>query len=343
MTRREAYDKTWETVRHVARLREKTADAYASQVADFVGFCASTKPPGTNEEKVAAYLSHVAPRIAASTQNQKLNALLFFFARVVEKPLGDLGQWKYARRPKRLPVWLTQGETRRVLDLIPGTHGLMARITYGSGLRLMECVRLRVQHLDLEKRTLFIVGAKGDKDRIVPLPQSCVAELGAHLQRVRSLWEGDQANGLPPVMLPDGLERKYPRGGNEWPWFWAFPARNPSLDKRSGITRRHHTHEDVYSRSLKTAVRRAGIGKRVTMHVLRHSFATHLLERGTAVTTVQKLLGHAHLETTSIYLHCLPHLISATKSPLDDIEQDRKVVPFDPRAEPVRAAALRVG
>lgn len=323
MTAREAYDQTWHVVRHVCRLRAKTADAYAEQVAKFVGFCAAQKatfaPDVTNEQKVAAYLSYVAPNIAASTQNQKLNALVFFFAKVLGKPLGDLGPWSYAKRPKRLPVWLTQSETQRVLNLMIGTHALMARVTYGSGLRLMECVRLRVQHIDLEKRTLFILGSKGDKDRVVPLAQSCVADLGAHIQRVRSLWEGDRANKSAPVALPEGLERKYPNAGAEWCWFWLWPARNPSRDPETGAMRRHHTHEDVYSRALKTAVRRAGIGKRVTMHVLRHSFATHLLERGVAVTTVQKLLGHAYLETTSIYLHCLPQLITGTISPLDTL------------------------
>lgn len=322
MTAREAYDKTWHVVRHVCRLRAKTADAYAAQVSDFVAFCAAQKTTGTNEEKVAAYLSHVAPRIAASTQNQKLNALVFFFAKVIGKPLGDLGHWSYAKRPKRLPVWLTHRETQRVLALMRGTHALMARVTYGSGLRLMECVRLRIQNIDLEKRTLFIIGAKGDKDRVVPLAQSCIADIGAHIQRVRALWEGDRANQAAPVALPEGLERKYPNAGSEWCWFWAWPARNPSRDPESGIVRRHHTHEDVYSRALKTAVRQSGIGKRVTMHVLRHSFATHLLERGVAVTTLQKLLGHAHLETTSVYLHCLPHLITGTISPLDTLQSE---------------------
>lgn len=319
MTKKEAREKTWHVVRNVCRYRMKTADAYADQVGHFVEFCALEKPQGTNEQKVTAYLSSVAPRIAASTQKQKLCALLFFFDKVLGKPLGDLGPWRYARVPKRLPVWLNQNETRRVLDLMTGTHALMARITYGSGLRLMECVRLRVQHIDLEKRTLFIIGAKGDKDRVLPLAQSCVAPLGEHLQRVRALWEGDRANGFEPVKLPDELERKYPNAGAEWPWFWAFPAKGLSVDRDCGVHRRHHACDAVYSRALKTASRRAGIGKRVTMHVLRHSFATHLIERGTPVTTVQKLLGHKSLETTEVYTHCLPHLLAKTRSPLDDL------------------------
>lgn len=322
MNAREAHAETWRVARHVCRFRVKTADAYADQVAAFVRFCVTSKTKGTNEDKVCAYLSACAPHIAASTQNQKLCALLFFFEKVRRKPLGDLKGWTYAKRSKRLPVWLTQTETKRVLDLMVGTHQLMARITYGSGLRLMECVRLRVQHIDLEKRVLAIIGAKGDKDRYVPLAKSCVVPLAHHLRRVRGLWEGDRSNGTNPVKLPDGLESKYPNGGRQWPWFWAFPARDLSIDPEGNIERRHHTHEAVYSRALQRAVVEAGIGKRVTMHVLRHSFATHLLERGVPVTTLQKLLGHKHLETTSVYLHCLPHLITGTVSPLDDIADD---------------------
>lgn len=329
MNKAEAYSETLRVSRDVVRHRYKTAVAYAEQVAHFVGWCQANRSVGTNEQRVAAYLSHVAPRIAASTQNQKLNALVFFFDKVLGKPLGDLGQWAYARRSKRLPVWLNPTETLRLLNLMHGTHQLMARVTYGSGLRLMECVRLRVQHIDLEQRTAFIIGAKGDKDRIVPLAQSVIAPLGEHIQRVRALWEGDQANGLPPVALPDGLERKYPNYGRTWEWFWLWPARSISRDPESGIVRRHHTHEDVYSRALKVAARKAGIGKRVTMHTLRHSFATHFLENGGDVHVLQKLLGHSHLETTSVYLHCLPKLISQARSPLDALEAP--VVPFNPQ------------
>lgn len=339
MNRETAYRKTWETARHVCRFQRKTADTYALQVSHFIRFCQIEKPTGSNEEKVAAWLSHCAPTIAASTQNQKLCAALFFFDKVLGKPLGDLGKWAYARRPKRIPVWLNQAETQRLLSTMQGTHQLMAKLTYGSGLRLMECVRLRTQHIDLAKRTLFIIGSKGDKDRVVPIAESCVAPLAAHLQRTRSLWEGDQANHLPPVALPNGLERKYPNAGREWAWFWAFPQRCPSFDRETGLTRRHHTHEKVYSRALIAAAKQAGIGKRVTMHVLRHSFATHLLERGTPINIVQQLLGHSSVETTQVYLHCLPNLVSGTRSPLDDITQPT-VIPF-PQQAPVNALQPR--
>jgi integrase len=303
MNKAEAFSRTFDVSRNRARHRYKTAITYAERVAEFVAFCQRARPEGTNEQKVAAYLSYRAPRIAASIPG-----------------------WMRAQRPKRLPVWLNQDETRRLLTLMPGTFGLMARVTYGSGLRLMECVRLRQQHVDLERRTLFILGAKGDKDRVVPLAKACVAELGAHIQRCRALWEGDRAQAVPGCALPDGFERKAPRAGEAWEWFWLWPARSLSTDPETGIVRRHHVHEKVYSRALKTAARRAGIGKRVTMHVLRHSFATHAIEQGTPLPVLQKLLGHSHLETTSIYTHCLPELITNALSPLDALQAT--VVPF---------------
>jgi integron integrase len=217
------------------------------------------------------------------------------------------------------PVWLTVDEMRRVLSLASGTHQLMLQLTYGCGMRLMECVRLRVKDVDLERRVVTIRGAKGDKDRAVGLPESLRGVFGDHLQRVRSLWEGDRAQGRPPVQLPGTLERKYPTAGSEWAWFWAFPGRNLSQDPRSGIVRRHHTHEDGFSKALRSAVRRAGISKRVTMHVLRHSYATHQLERGVPLHKLRDLLGHNDISTTEIYLHVLPKEVAGVGSPLDDL------------------------
>lgn len=299
----------------------KTGQTYAWAVVHYFRFLKSRRDlvAASSEAKLKAYLDHIAPHCAAKTQNQRLCAIKRYYEQVLQKPLGDLGQWAYAKRPVRAPVWLNQTETRRLLAVIPGTHHLMAEVCYGSGLRLMELIRLRIQHVDLEKRTLFILGGKGDKDRVVPLPAAVIPALAAHIQRVRSLWEGDQANGHPPVALPNGLERKYPRAGSEWAWFWLWPGRNLSRDPESGIIRRHHTHENGFQKVIKAAAVRAGIGKRVKVHTLRHSFATHLLERGVALTTIQRLLGHAHLETTAIYLHCLPHLITGTTSPLDTL------------------------
>lgn len=327
MNAEDAHAAMWKHCRLVKRFRKNTADTYANCVRDFVRFCVTNRPEGTNEQKVAAYLNVRAPKIAAKTQNAILCALVKFFAEVVRKPLGDLGGWAYARVRPRAPVWMTQDEIRRTLGLMTGTHQLMAQISYGSGLRLMECVRLRVQHIDLEKRTLLIIGAKGDKDRVVPLARALVAPLAAHLERVRLLWEGDQTKGYSPVAMPDGLERKYPKAGREWPWFWAFPQGRLSRDPESGIVRRHHAMEDVYTRALKTAARKAGVSKRVKSHTLRHSFATHFLENGGDVAILQRLLGHTSLETTQIYVHCAPHIVTQARSPLDDMTAP-VVVPF---------------
>jgi integron integrase len=327
MNAKEAREAMWRHVRLVERCRLNTANTYANRVYEFVCFCVEHRPAGNNEQKVAAFLSARAPRISAKTQNQVLCALVKFFAKVLRKPLGDLGGWAYARVKPRAPVWMSQDEVRRTLALMHGTHQLMAQVSYGSGLRLMECVRLRVQHVDLEKRTLYIIGAKGDKDRVVPLARACVPPLAAHLQRVRALWEGDQAKGHPPVALPEGLERKYPNAGREWPWFWVFPQGALSRDPETGIVRRHHVVEDVYSRALKIAAARAGVSKRVKSHTLRHSFATHFLENGGDLSRLQRLLGHSSLETTEIYLHCAPHVIAQARSPLDDL-QGVVVVPF---------------
>lgn len=311
-----------ERVRAVCRTKHwsyKTEVAYLAQIRRYLGFVSANHRGGSSEEKVRAFLESIAPHVAAKTQAQALNAIVFFYRDVVEQQLGDFGNWARAKIPRRLPVWLTVTETSRVLALTAGTHSLMLRLTYGCGLRLMECVRLRVKDVDLERRIIMIRGAKGDKDRALPVPQSLGAPLAEHVQRVRSLWEGDAARGVPPVALPGTLAAKYPNAGREWPWFWVFPGRNLSTDPRSRIVRRHHVHEDGLSKALKAAVRRAGVSKRVTMHVLRHSYATHQLERGVPLHRLRDLLGHNDISTTEIYLHVLPKDLSAAGSPLDDI------------------------
>lgn len=291
----------------------------------------------SSEDKVVAYLTDMAPHCAAKTQNQRLCAVKRYYDQVLGKPLGDLGKWAYAKHGVRAPVWLNQSEADALLLTIPHpTLRLMAEVCYGSGLRLMELIRVRIQHVDLEKRTLFILGGKGPedgKDRVVPLAGAVIAPLADHLQRVRALWQGDQANGHPPVMLPNHLERKYPNAGREWPWFWLWPGRNLSRDPETGIIRRHHTHENGFQKCIKTAAQRAGIGKRVKVHTLRHSYATHFLENGGDIHVLQRLLGHAHIETTSIYLHCLPHLVTGARSPLDALRGT--VVPFPGALKPL--------
>lgn len=315
-----------------------TERVYCMRIGDFVSFCAQRPELATNEARVRGWLEEMAPRVAAKTQAQALNAVVFLFRDVLEKPLGDLGNWAHAKIPRRLPVWLTVAELSRVLALTSGTHALMLRLTYGCGLRLMECVRLRTQHIDLERRVLMVMEGKGDKDRAVALPVALVAPLGEHLQRVRALWEGDRARALPPVSLPGTLENKYPNAGAEWPWFWCFPGRNLSRDPRSGIVRRHHAEDSGLSKHLKAAVRRSGISKRVTMHVLRHSYATHQLERGVPLHKLRDALGHNDISTTEIYLHVLPREVTSIGSPLDDLAS-ASVLPFSVR-EDLRDAKL---
>jgi integron integrase len=320
-----------------------TAATYGIAVVDYYRWLqnSAVARDASSEDKVARYLSAIAPHCAAKTQNMKLCAIVRYYREVLRKPLGELPSWTYAKVARRLPVCLSVDEIRRMLALIDGTAGLMARLTYGAGLRLMETTALRVKDVDLEQRLITVRAGKGNKDRKVPLAQSLVAPLGEHLQRVRSLWESDAKRGTPPVMLPDGLERKYPNAGRDWSWFWVFPGRDLSRDPASGVIRRHHVHRNCLGKVIATATRKAAIHKRVNVHTLRHSFATHQLLRGLNIRQLQELMGHNSIETTQIYLHCLPTEINQAGSPLDDIA-GAVVVPF---AAPTRAAAVigRVG
>lgn len=338
----------YEAMRAAVRVRHeswKTGTAYGAAVVKYFRFLKGHPEVRdlTSEEKVRRFLSWLAPTVSATTQNQHLCAVKRYYEQVLQKPLGDLGQWAFAKREPRAPVWLNPGEVQRLLAVMSGTHALMARLCYGSGLRLMELIRLRQQHIDLEKRTVFVIGGKGGKDRIAPLAACVVPELAAHIARVRALWESDQARGFPPVELPNGLERKYPRAGAEWCWYWLWPGRNLSRDPESKVVRRHHTHENGFQKAIQAATRRAGIAKRVKVHTLRHSFATHYLEGGGDVHLLQRLLGHAHLETTAIYLHCLPSLVTQARSPLDTLEGvETRIVEFPGRGGEMQNADWRM-
>lgn len=287
----------------------------------------------SREERVSAYLSNIAPHCAAKTQNQKLCAIVRYFREVERKPLGDLPEWCYAKVPRRLPTWLTHDEINRLLPLISGTAGLMCRLTYGAGLRLMEITRLRVQDLDMAQRLVFVRAGKGNKDRIVPLPVSLIEPLRSHLVKAHALWMSDMARGAPAVYLPDGLERKYPNAGKEWRWYWVFPGRDFSRDPATGIIRRHHISRNAMQKAISLATHRAAITKRVGVHTLRHSFATHHLLRGTNIKQLQGLLGHNSLETTQVYLHCLPNEINRAGSPLDDLPGANVITAFDPNSD----------
>lgn len=299
----------------------RTEQAYEAWVVRFITYCQNKSPDTLREADIVSFLQYLAVRrgVSASTQNQALNALIFFYEQVMKKALGDLGQFVRAKRPKRLPVVLTKGEVTRVLDHIHGTHRLMASLLYGTGMRLMDCVRLRVHDVDFEYRQIVVRDGKGKKDRVVPLPESLVASLQEHLQRVKDIYERDKVKGVGEVYLPEALTRKYPQAAREWHWQYVFPSDRLSVDPRSSRTRRHHIHENSLQKAVNRAAKLAKVNKQVTCHCLRHSFATHLLEKGYDIRTVQELLGHANVSTTMIYTHVLNRGGKGVQSPLDDL------------------------
>lgn len=270
--------------------------------------------------EVEAFLTHlaVAGNVAAATQNQALSALLFLYREVLEIDLPWLDNVVRAKRPARLPVVLTRNEVTAVLGRMTGTHALMARLLYGTGMRLMECVRLRVKDVDFERAEILVRDGKGAKDRVTMLPQTLIPALREQVQGRRLLYEDDLARGRASVYLPDALERKYPNAATEWGWQYLFVAKGYSVDPRSGIERRHHMDEKLLQRAMKKAVLAAGLAKPATPHTLRHSFATHLLQAGYDIRTVQELLGHADVATTMIYTHVLNKGGRGVVSPLDE-------------------------
>ena len=296
----------------------RTEESYRSWGRRFARYIEPKTPYAAGAEEVQAFLTDLAVhgRASASSQRQALCALVFLMEQALKTKLGEM-DFKRATPRERVPVFLTEEECRRLFAQMAGTHRLMAELAYGSGIRLMELLRLRVQHLDLERRQLHIRGGKGDKDRITVIPDSLVPSLRDQLERLRPLHEEDRKNGLPGVWLPDGLEKKFKRAGERWEWQWFFPSREASRDPSSGIVRRHHTLDGAFQSAVRKAATAAGINKRVTPHVFRHSFATHLLDRGTDLRTVQELLGHADIRTTQIYLHCMKKPGLGVRSPLD--------------------------
>ena len=260
----------------------------------------------------------MANDVAAATQRQALNALVFFIREVQGRAPGDFAGYQPARRGRRVPVVLTREECRRLFNALHEPQRLMAELAYGAGLRLMELLRLRVQDLDFGRQLLIVRGGKGDRDRVAPLPESLRARLRSHLDALRPLFDQDRAAGLAGVWLPPPIEHKRPTSGHEWAWQWVFPSRQTAVDPRSGVVRRHHVQDAAFQAAIRAAAARAGIPKRVTPHVLRHSFATHLLERGADIRTVQELLGHADVETTMIYTHVLNRPGLTVRSPLDE-------------------------
>ena len=303
----------------------RTEQAYVHWVKRFIFFHDKRHPREMGRLEVEAVLSHLANvgTVAVSTHHQALSALLFLYREVLGTELPWMTEVGRPKKPKRLPVVLTQTEVRRVLDHIDDqTHQLMARLLYGTGMRLMECVRLRVKDVEFERREILVRSGKGDKDRVTMLPDSLIDALRAHLGRVREVWLADRAMGRPGVELPSALARKYPNAPEEWGWFWVFPSRAESTDPRSGITRRHHVYEQNLQRAIKQAMQGAGLAKPASTHSLRHSFATHLLQSGYDIRTVQELLGHSDVSTTMIYTHVLNKGGRGVRSPLDGLGGD---------------------
>jgi integron integrase len=297
----------------------RTETAYVDWVRRFVNFHHRRHPRELGPEHVEAFLSHLAVQrnVAASTQNQAKSALLFLYKEVLGSELPWLENVETAKRPQHLPVVLTRIEVDAVLNRMHGTNGLIARLLYGSGLRLMEAARLRVKDVDLERCEIMVRDGKGAKDRVTMLPSSLVERLRAHLVLVRELHAQDLAAGVPGVYLPYALDRKYPNAPREWAWQYVFPSDRLSTDPRSGLRRRHHLDEQNVQRAMRQALRDAGVAKPATPHTLRHSFATHLLESGHDIRTIQELLGHSDVSTTMIYTHVLNRGGRGVVSPLD--------------------------
>lgn len=297
----------------------RTETQYVQWIKRFILFHGKKHPRDMGAPEVEAFLTHLAVEghVAAATQNQALSALLFLYKEVLAIDLPWLKDVTRAKRPQRMPVVLTRDETRVVLDRMTGVYGLMARLLYGTGMRLMECVRLRVKDVDFARREILIRDGKGAKDRVTMLPDSVVGALQDHLQQRRALFDDDRQKGKATVYMPDALARKYPNAPTEWGWQYIFPSGSYSTDPRSGAERRHHLDEKLLQRAMKRAVQASGLAKPATPHTLRHSFATHLLEAGYDIRTVQELLGHSDVSTTMIYTHVLNKGGRGVTSPLD--------------------------
>ncbi len=318
--------KLLDRVRDKIRLKHyslRTEQAYLDWIRRFILHHGKRHPGDMGATEVEAFLTHlaVAGKVAASTQNQAKSALLFLYREVLETELPWLDGIERAKAPKRLPVVLTRAEVQAVLSRLSGTHRLIGDLLYGTGLRIMECLRLRVKDVDFAGGELLVRDGKGFKDRVTMLPEVTAAPLREHLARVRALHERDMAAGVDPVFLPYALERKYPGAGREWGWQYVFPAAGLAVDPRSGATRRHHVQDQAFQRAMKQAVRDAGLAKPATPHTLRHSFATHLLQSGYDIRTVQELLGHADVATTMIYTHVLNRGGRGVVSPIDQLGQ----------------------
>lgn len=316
--------KLLDQVRGKIRLKHysiRTEQAYVDWIKRFILHFDKQHPRDLGAAEVEAFLTHLAVvgKVSASTQNQAKSAILFLYREVLEAALPWLDNVERAKAPKRLPLVLNRDEVQAILTRLEGTHWLISSLLYGSGLRIMECLRLRVKDIDFTRREILIRDGKGFKGRVTMLPAALVNPLQLHLNKVKALHEADLQAGFGAVYLPDALAHKYPAAARDWVWQYVFPAAKLSADPRDGATRRHHVQEQGVQRAVKQAVRDANLTKSATPHTFRHSFATHLLEGGYDIHTVQKLLGHSDVSTTMIYTHVLNKGGRGVTSPLDNI------------------------
>ena len=305
-------------MRHYSRRTEK---AYLGWIRRYLSFHRGRDAVAMGGAEVQSFLSRLAVdgKVSASTQNQAFSALLFLYRDVLGVGLQGLENTERAKRPERLPVVLSESEVRAILRHLKGRMLTMAYLMYGSGLRLLECARLRVKDIDFDRCEITVRSGKGDKDRVTVLPARVADRLRSHLAKVRRVHEADLADGAGTVLMPEALARKFPNASREWAWQWVFPAARLYADVDTGERRRHHVHETVLQRAFKEAVRASGITKPATCHTLRHSFATHLLESGYDIRTIQELLGHADVSTTMIYTHVLNRGGRGVRSPIDTL------------------------
>lgn len=322
--RASADPKLLDAVRHAVRVRhysERTEDAYVMWIRRFVRYHGTRHPRELGAPEVARFLSMLAieRRVSASTQNQALSAILFLYREVLGEPLPWVEGIVRARVPLRLPTVLTRDEVRALLAELRGRERLVVTLLYGAGLRLMECLTLRVRDIDFGAGRIVVRGGKGRKDRPVPLPTSVRSTLMRHLEATRALHARDVAAGAGEAPLPNALLRKYPTAAREWRWQYVFPATRQYVERGTGKRRRHHLHESVVQRAVRLAAERAGLSKRVSCHTFRHSFATHLLEDGYDIRTIQELLGHKDVRTTMIYAHVLNRGGRGVRSPADGL------------------------
>jgi integron integrase len=302
----------------------RTEEVYVYWVRLFIRFHGRRHPATLGGTDVEAFLSWLASsrQVAVSTHKQALSALVFFYSKVLGIDLPWMTEIGRPRTKRRLPVVLSREEVAKILSLLDGEHRLFAELLYGTGMRISEGLQLRIKDVDFDRSAIVVREGKGSKDRIVMLPRLMVSGLRGQLARARALWQADHDAGRAGVFMPDALDRKYPRAGESWAWFWVFPQAEHSVDPRTGVVRRHHMYDQTFQRAFKRAVARAGLAKPATPHTLRHSFATHLLEGGYDIRTVQELLGHSDVSTTMIYTHVLNRGGRGVVSPLDRVAPD---------------------